>query len=109
MLSKALSLDPLKRGKSNALHYIFILPRLRLPPLKVDNVTSTPPTYQFVFSLSSPLRCHCIDGGKIVGWMKRSASTECFDNGGTAMLVPPYNTGFPPEFTLAKAGAGMTA
>jgi hypothetical protein len=109
MLSKALSLDPLKRGKSNALHYIFILPRLRLPPLKGDNVTSTPPTYQFVFSLSSPLRCHCIDGGKIVGWMKRSASTECFDNGGTAMLVPPYNTGFPPEFTLAKAGAGMTA
>jgi hypothetical protein len=41
--------------------------------------------------------------------MKRSASTECFNNGGTAMLVPPYNTGFPPEFTLAKAGAGMTA
>ena len=25
--TKALSLDPLKRGKSNALHYIFILPR----------------------------------------------------------------------------------
>jgi hypothetical protein len=24
--------------------------------------------------------------------MKRSASTECFDNGGTAVLVPPYNT-----------------
>ena len=23
------------------------------------------------------------------------------------MLVPPYNTGFPAQFTLAKAGAGM--
>jgi hypothetical protein len=45
---------------------------------------------------------------KIVGWMKQSASTEYSSNGGTTTLVPPYNTGFPPQFTLAKAGAGMT-
>jgi hypothetical protein len=34
------------------------------------------------------------EGGNlgVVGWMKRSASTEYSIEGGTALLVPPYKT-----------------